>query len=218
MIAQPRAARSALALTLTLLSVGSSLAIAQSRGAQIETSRIFEALDLEPGHTVGEIGAGSGELSIAAARLVGTQGKVFTNELGEDRIKSLARAVQESGMSHISVVSGDPNKTNFPDACCDAIFMRNVYHHFADPVAMTTSIAASLKPGGRVAIVDFLPLRGRAEAARPSDRGNDESHGVSPESVARELKQAGLEIVRSEPAAERLFMVVAAKPRATPRD
>jgi ubiquinone/menaquinone biosynthesis C-methylase UbiE len=212
MITDSRIVRPAFLIALTLVFVGSSHAEAQRGGSTIATSKIFEALELKQGDTVGEIGAGSGELSIDAARLVGSQGKVFTSELGENRSKSLERAVQASGLSHITVVSGDPNKTNFPDACCDAIFMRNVYHHFADPVAMTKSIAASLKPGGRVAIVDFMPSRGRAEAARPSDRGNDESHGVSPETVARELKEGGLEIVRSEPGAERWFMVVAAKP------
>jgi hypothetical protein len=80
-------------------------------------------------------------------------------------------------------------------------------------VAMTKSIAASLKPGGRVAIIDFTPNRGRPEASRPSDRANNQSHGVSAESVARELKEAGLEIVKTEPGNDRWFMVVAARPR-----
>jgi hypothetical protein len=78
---------------------------------------------------------------------------------------------------------------------------------------MTKSMAASLKPGGRVAIVDFMPNRNRPEAARPADRANDQSHGVSAESVARELKEAGLEIALSQPGNDRWFMVVAVKPR-----
>jgi ubiquinone/menaquinone biosynthesis C-methylase UbiE len=212
MITDSRIVRPSLLIGLTLVLAGSSHAEAQRGGSTIAASKIFEALELKQGDTVGEIGAGSGDLSIDAARLVGSQGKVFTSELGENRIKSLERAVQTSGLPHITVVSGDATKTNFPDGCCNAIFMRNVYHHFADPVAMTKSIAASLKPGGRVAIVDFVPNRGRAEASRPSDRGNEESHGVTPETVARELKEGGLEIVLTEPGAERWFMVVAAKP------
>jgi ubiquinone/menaquinone biosynthesis C-methylase UbiE len=213
MITVPRLPGSTFATALTLLCVGSSLAVAQSPGASIETAKIFAALELKQGQTVGEIGAGNGELSLDAARLVGATGKVLTSELGEDRIKGLQRAVSTSGLSQVSVVTGEPNKTNFPDTCCDAIFMRNVYHHFADPVAMTKSIAASLKPGGRVAIIDFTPNRGRPEASRPSDRANNQSHGVSAESVARELKEAGLEIVKTEPGHDRWFMVVAARPR-----
>jgi SAM-dependent methyltransferase len=110
----------------------------------------------------------------------------------------------------MTVVTGDAVKTNFPDAACDALFMRNVYHHFEDPAAMNASIAVALKPGGRVAIVDFTP-RGGGEAERPSDRDNDGSHGVSPESVSRELKQAGFAEETSEAGDGRWFMVVARK-------
>jgi ubiquinone/menaquinone biosynthesis C-methylase UbiE len=138
---------------------------------------------------------------------------VLTSELGEGRIGGLQRAVKNSGLAQITVVEGHPDKTNFPDACCDAIFMRNVYHHFADPAAMNASIVRSLKPGGRVAVVDFEPNRGRPEAARPSDRANNESHGTTPASVARELKEAGLEVIHTEPGTNRWFMVVAAKSR-----
>jgi ubiquinone/menaquinone biosynthesis C-methylase UbiE len=196
---------------LALILAGSSLAAAQSPRGAPENARIFEALELAAGSIVGEIGAGSGDLSLDAARRVGPTGKVFTSELGDARVKGLEKAVQGSGLSTIAVVTGDPDNTNFPDACCDAIFMRNVYHHFANPVAMTKSIAASLKPGGRVAIVDFVPSRGRPEAARPADRANNESHGVTAESVARELKEAGLEVVKTEPGNDRWFMVVAVK-------
>ena len=213
MLTTVRRVRPAFVIASALLLGASSLAFAQSPRGAPQTASIFEALELKPGSIVGEIGAGNGELSIDAARAVGPTGKVFTSELGDDRVKALEKAVQSSGLSNITVLTGDPNKTTFADGCCDAIFMRNVYHHFADPVAMTKSIAVSLKPGGRVAIVDFMPNRGRPEAARPADRANNDSHSVSADSVARELKEAGLEIVKTQPGDDRWFMVVAAKRR-----
>ena len=196
------------ALVLSL----SSLATAQ-RGGSVETSAIFEALELKPGSIVGEIGAGNGELSLGAARIVGADGKVFTSELGDEQIKRLQAAVTSSGLTQITVIPGNPTQTNFPDSCCDAIFMRNVYHHFADPAAMNASIVKALKPGGRIAVVDFVPNRNRPEAARPADRAHNDSHGVSATSVGRELREAGLEIVRTQPGTDTWFMVVAAKPR-----
>ena len=142
--------------------------VAQQSGSTIPTDRIFEALALREGQTLCEMGAGTGELSIAAAKVVGSTGRVYTSELGDDRIKTLRGRVASSELSQISVVAGDPVKTNFPDGVCDVLFMRNVYHHFADPAAINTSIAAALKPGGRLAVVDFAPPD--KEAERPGDR------------------------------------------------
>ena len=187
---------------------------AQQSGSTIATERIFEAIGVREGMTVCEIGAGDGELSIAAAKAVGANGHVYTSELGDERLRALRRKVTDSGLAHITVVAGDPVKTNFPDAGCDAIFMRNVYHHFTDPAVMNASIAASLKLGGRLAVVDFTPPE--AEASRPADRSKDGMHGVSPESVARELTAASFAKLSSELGDRRWFMVVVAKPARWP--
>lgn len=183
---------------------------AQQSGSTIPTPRIFAAMGLHAGQTVCEMGAGNGDLTLAAAEQVAPSGRVYTSELGEDRIRTLRQNVSDRAKVPVTVVAGDPTRTNFPDAACDALFMRNVYHHFADPAAITASIRAAVKPGGRVAVVDFSPT-GR-EAARPADRASEGTHGVSAESVVRELKEAGFEPVSSEAASERWFMVVVAKP------
>jgi predicted methyltransferase len=91
--------------------------------------------------------------------------------------------------------------------------MRNVYHHFADPPAMNASIAAALKPGARLAIVDFAPPPG-VEAPTPADRGKDGMHGITAETLAREMTAAGFEPVASETGGQRWFMLVVSKPQA----
>jgi predicted methyltransferase len=88
--------------------------------------------------------------------------------------------------------------------------MRDVYHHFTEPAMMNGSLATALKPGGRVAIIDFTPP-GR-EAERPSDRGRDGMHGVSAATVSRELIEAGFEAVSSYEPSRRWFMVVVSRP------
>jgi ubiquinone/menaquinone biosynthesis C-methylase UbiE len=181
----------------------------------IATQDILAAINVREGATVCEIGAGDGELTIAAARLVGSNGRVYTSELGDSRVASLQRHVKESGLAQITVVAGDAARTNFPEQACDAVFMRNVYHHFADPAAMNASIAAALKPGGRLAVVDFAP--GGEEAARPADRDEDGKHGVTSRSVSRELTEAGFEPVSSEAGDRRWFMVVVARPKVSAR-
>jgi ubiquinone/menaquinone biosynthesis C-methylase UbiE len=204
----PLSSRSTLALLLVTILVPVT-ASAQPSG--ITNEQVFEALGLRDGRTVCEMGAGDGELTLAAARLVGPAGRVYTSELGDDRVKSLREKLAGSSLSQITVVAGDPGRTNFPDGGCDAFFMRNVYHHFADPAAMNASISAALKPGARLAIVDFTPPPG-SEAACPADRGKDGMHGITAETLSRELKDAGFEAVSSI-GVQRAIMVVVSKAR-----
>jgi ubiquinone/menaquinone biosynthesis C-methylase UbiE len=184
-------------------------AAAQGNGS-LPTARIFEALALRSGATVCEVGAGDGELSIAAAERVGAQGRVYTSELGDERIKALRAKVAAAGRANIQVVEAAADRTNFPEGACDALFMRNVYHHIEAPGPMSASLAASLKPGGRLAIVDFTPPG--AEAPMPADRDQDNMHGVTPESVRRELADAGFVTEKTQAGSGRWFMVVAVRP------
>jgi predicted methyltransferase len=115
-------------------------------------------------------------------------------------------------LEHVTVLEGGSARANLPDGCCDAIFMRHVYHHLGDPAAMNASVRQSLKPGGRMAVVDFAPDRGRC--APPGRRDTSTSHGVTPETVIEELRQAGFENVRQLPwPSSGYFLVVGELPR-----
>ena len=184
----------------------------RSASPTIATGRILEAIGVKEGLTVCEMGAGDGELTVITAKTVGASGRVYTSELGEERVKALRNKTGDSGLSHITVVEGAADKTNFPEGACDALFMRNVYHHFANPPAINASILASLKPGARAAVVDFTPPD--KEAERPEDRGKDGMHGIKPETLRRELTAAGFEDVSSEDGDGRWFIVVVRRPPA----
>lgn len=196
----------AAALLVTLLVTG---ALATQPWAAPSTEKVFEMIGVREGATVCEIGAGDGALTVAAARAVGTTGRVLTSELGETRVQRLRTAVESSGLSNITVVAGDTAKTNFPDGTCDALFLRDVYHHLTEPAAMNAAIRAALKPSARVAVVDFTPP---GEEAAPADRAKDGSHGVYPETVVREMKESGLELISSD-RGTRWFVVVLGRPR-----
>lgn len=182
----------------------------------VSADHIFPGLSLREGSAVGEIGAGDGELTLAAARLVGPSGKVYSSELGEKRVRELEDVVRGASLPQVSVVAGDPLVTNFPESCCDAIFMRDVYHHFADPAAMNASILRSLRPGGRLAVVDFTPPPGSDEVA-PSLRSKDGTHGIRPATLARELEKAGFVEISTEVSLNRWYVLMARKP-ASPRE
>ncbi len=116
---------------------------------------------------------------------------MYASELGSDRVKKLQAEVLASGLTQMMVVDGHSDKTQFPDARCDALFMRDVCHHLSSPARMNPTILAALKAGGRVAIVDFRPPG--QEALSPADRARDGMHGIYPETIVHEMKSAGFE-------------------------
>jgi len=162
-----------------------------------EAPRLFDLLELKPGMTVGEIGAGRGEMTVEMAKRVGPSGRVYSTELDPARLADIRAAVSREGLTNVVVITAGERATNLPAECCDAIFMRDVYHHFTNPEEIARSLSASLKPGGRLAIIDFEPQAGSAvPEGVPANRGG---HGVPPETIAAEIGAAGPSVVRTFP-------------------
>lgn len=184
-------------------------ALAHTQDEAGDPARVIEALSLTPGMVLAEIGSGDGSLTISLARHVGQQGRVLTTELGDDRLKALRAAVARAGLPQIQVVAAATASTNLEAGCCDAIVMRDVYHHFDDPARMNLSLLESLRPRGRLAVLDFEPRDGEARAA--GARAGSQ-HGVARAAVVDELTAAGFTRVSARPIAGRRFMVVAERP------
>ena len=142
--------------------IGLSPATARGQGADAsaaDAARLVQALNIRAGSVVAELGAGDGALSVAIARIVGEQGRVYSTELARASVEKIQAAAAE--LKNVTVVEGAPTRTNLPEQCCDAIFMRDVYHHFTQPQAMNASVLAALKPGGALGVLDFGPPPGR---------------------------------------------------------
>jgi predicted methyltransferase len=184
-----------------------------ARDNAADAERLIKALEIQAGSSVGEIGAGDGAMTILIAKAVGPPGRVYSNELNQDRQKRIGPAAKKAGLQNVTPVEGRETETNLPAECCDALFMRNVYHHFGDPPAMNASLLASLKPGGRLAVIDFTPPPG-TDTAAPGKRGEDGRHGVTAATVERELKAAGFEILSSDGTNRSVFVVARRPPAA----
>jgi ubiquinone/menaquinone biosynthesis C-methylase UbiE len=174
-----------------------------------DVQRLVEILEVREGSVVADIGAGSGQLSIAMARRVGGAGQVYSTDINPDRLRDIRGAVARARVENVTVVEGAASETNLPDACCDAIFMRDVYHHFAQPPEINASLHRSLKPGGRIAIVDFAPRSGRRVPPGARDQGAD--HGVLPADVVDELNASGFEGVEQVDWPSRGYFAVAGR-------
>jgi ubiquinone/menaquinone biosynthesis C-methylase UbiE len=182
---------------------------ARAQDNTADAARLVEVLRVSPGQVLADVGAGpQALLTIPMAKAVGDAGKVFATDVGQ-MLGRLRETIKKSGATNVEIIEGQPADANLPPECCDAIFIRNVYHHFADPPAMNASLWRSLKPGGRLAVIDFRPVG--TEAASPAGRDGGDQHGVLPETVSRELIQADFTLISSEDRPDRWFMVVVEK-------
>ena len=195
--------------TLLVAGIG-PLAADQAARDAADAAKLIEVLEIRAGASVADVGAGGGALVPPMSRHVGAAGRVYATDINADRIADLKKLVASESLQHVTVVEGGAAQTNLPDACCDAIFMRLVYHHFGDPASMNASLLRSLKPGGRLAVLEFKPTS--KTSAAPGKRGEGDSHGVMPETVIEELKAAGFVDVREIPWTEPTVAIVGRKP------
>jgi ubiquinone/menaquinone biosynthesis C-methylase UbiE len=194
---------------LVLIAAGTALH-AQSSAQQnaADAERLIKALDIKSGSIVAEIGAGDGALTVAVAKAVGETGRVYSNELNKDRLAAIRKLAEDGGLRNVTVVEGKEDDANLPDACCEAIFMRDVYHHFSDPPSMNASLLRALKPGGRMALIEFTPPPPASNENPPGHRGEDNHHGITRATLEKELTAAGFEIVGSVEVARAVFVIV----------
>ena len=188
---------------------------AQLKAAEAEVPQLVELLALKPGMTVADVGAGFGAWTRRFSRWLGPTGRVYATDIGAAQLATLRDTIQRERLTNVTVLEGSAGTTNLPALCCDAILIRDAYHHLTQPEDIVRSIAAALKSGGRLAVVDFPPRpSSEVPAGVPANRGG---HGVPPEIVQREAG-AALTYVRtilnwapdSQPAS--LYLVLFRKP------
>jgi ubiquinone/menaquinone biosynthesis C-methylase UbiE len=180
--------RIAIALAVALASVS----CAAVRAPAAEAERIAEVLELRRGVWVADVGAGKGEWSRKLASRVGDAGHVYATEIDEDDVAELEDRIDQAGLGNVTTVLGEVDDTGLPDACCDAILLRLVYHHFTEPPRMRQSLRRALRPGGLIAVIEIEPQGHWPELEGVPDRGG---HGIAPDDLVSEMTIDGFEVV-----------------------
>lgn len=166
-----------------------SLAYYSDRTEGQTDDRTLDAMGIEPGMVVGEVGAGTGRFTVPLSRRVGTSGKILANDIDEKSLEGLKARSRRLGLTNVATIVGKVDDPLFPKGSLDAAVMVWVFHHLDRPVALLKNLAPALKPGAALVILDPDPDRGgERDSSRPSTAG----------SVAREAVEAGFELVRTE--------------------
>jgi ubiquinone/menaquinone biosynthesis C-methylase UbiE len=158
------------------------------REAWQKPDQVMDALRIAEGTTVADIGAGGGWFTIRLARRVGQSGKVFAVDVQRLMIEAIQRRVQREELHWVTAVQGDYDDPRLPpDARTDAVLIVDAFHEMEDPVLMLKNVARTLKPQGRIGIIDYREGDGGP--------GPDAAERVPPGVVISQAAAAGLKLV-----------------------
>ena len=159
------------------------------RADEERPDRVLAALDLKPGMTVADVGAGTGYYAWRMAQKVGAQGTVYAVDIQPEMIKLLEQQVAKRGTTNVTALLGTLTDPRLPANTLDLVLMVDVYHEFEYPYEMLAALVRALKPGGRLVFVEF---RG-GDAAVPIKP----LHTMTEDQVRREAALHPLEWVRT---------------------
>ncbi|MCP3407338.1 methyltransferase domain-containing protein [Bradyrhizobium sp. CCGB01] len=120
-----------------------------------EVGEVARLLELKPGMTVGDIGAGSGYYTVRLSNIVGPKGVVVAQDIMRDYLIELDRRTERLGLTNIIFALGEPHDPRLPASSLDAAILARMYHEITQPYAFLYNLAPALKPGARIGIVDF---------------------------------------------------------------
>jgi SAM-dependent methyltransferase len=151
--------------------------------------KIMDAIGMKPGMVIGEVGAGTGRMTMWIADRVGDTGKVYANDINTGSLEQLRERCKRDGFENVEIVIGEMEDPKLPLSALDIAFMINVYHHLDNPVPLIRNLLPCLKPDGILAIVECDPDK--------VDWGKEEGC-TRKKDMVRELKEAGFEVIRIE--------------------
>jgi SAM-dependent methyltransferase len=178
-----------------------------SRESEERTSALLDALELRPGMCVADIGAGSGRLTVPMARRV-APGIAYGTDIQPEMLAFLEARARTEGLPNLKGILGDTMDVHLPGSSVDLVLLVDAYHEFDHPWEMARSILRALRPGGRVALVEF-----RAEDPEVPIKA---LHKMTEAQCRREFEAAGFRWLRTDPRLPWQHLVWFERPAVTP--
>lgn len=163
----------------------------EERDQHQKPRQVIEALNLKPGLTVADLGSGSGYFTRRFIEAVTETGKVYAVDVEPEMLKYAEESVVHMHRSYTAeFILARPDSPKLPYESVDLLFVCNTYHHLEERTKYFSDAKSSLKPGGRVAIIDFYHDERSGRLDFPK------RHLVPQETVIAELTKAGYKLVR----------------------
>jgi ubiquinone/menaquinone biosynthesis C-methylase UbiE len=169
-----------------------------------ETQQVFRSIGLKAGMRVADIGAGAGYYVVRLSPVVGPSGVVYAQDIQRSYLEELRGRVERTGLKNVKLILGQADDPRLPKDGVDAALMVHMYHEISQPYATLHRLAHSIRPGGKLVIVDA--------------NRKPENHGTPPALLRCELAAVGYKQVSFRPIQgdRESYIAVFAPPR--PRD
>jgi 2-polyprenyl-3-methyl-5-hydroxy-6-metoxy-1,4-benzoquinol methylase len=154
--------------------------------------QIMDALSIADGSRVADIGAGAGWFTIRLARRVGPRGVVYAQDVQRQMLEAIRRRVAKEGLENVEPRLGQGSNPNLPPGALDAVLVVDVYPEVEDRVTFLKNLGTSLKPNGRIGIVNYKPGNGGPGP------GPNEGVRVARDVVEADAAAAGLRVLGRE--------------------
>ena len=167
------------------------------RDAWQKPHEVMQALGLKADAVVADVGAGTGYFTVRLAHML-PQGRVYAVDTEAAMVKHLAGRAKSAGLPNVVAVHAAPDDSRIPEKA-DLVLLVDVYHHIDARERYFATLAAMLKPGGRVAIIDFR---------MDSPQGPPRAARVAPERVKAELDRAGYDVAQEHAFLQYQYFIV----------
>jgi SAM-dependent methyltransferase len=157
-----------------------------ARDAWQMPARVIDALQLQSGQLVADIGAGTGYFTVRLAKSPAAP-KVYAVDIEPSMVEYVKQRAVREGLKNVVAVQAGPERTNLPESV-DLVLVVDTYHHIPSRVAYFTALKARMKPGARLAIVDFR---------KDSPEGPPVEFRFTPDQISAELAKAGFSLQTS---------------------
>ena len=170
----------------TMHYTGAAWLTRESREREEDCTTMLEALNIESGQTVCDLGCGNGFYTLKLAHMVGPDGKVLAVDIQKEMLALLRRSMQKEKLENVDPILATPVDPRLPEGKLDLVLMVDVYHEISNPEEVLAAVRKSLKPDGRLVLVEF--------------RAEDETvpikplHKMSKEQILKEILPNGFKL------------------------
>ena len=163
----------------------------KDRDTWMKTDTLLNFSGIKAGDKVADIGCHEGYFSMHLSKRVMENGRVYAVDVREDRLETLRENANDRNLKNIITILGDYDDPKLPERELDIVFIIDTYHEMDSHEKILRHVKRSLKPGGKVMILEKLKKRIRGKSRREQVN----AHSLAPHYVKKELKQAGFTVI-----------------------